>query len=47
MIVLYNGKGEELFSCYSELKNFIGQDDFDDVMSGTHPLYTLSYIYIT
>lgn len=47
MIVLSNGYVQELFSCFLELKEFIGQDDFDAVMSGIHSQYSLSYINIT
>ena len=47
MIVLSNGYVEELFSCFLELEEFIGQDDFDAVMSGIHSQYSLSYINIT
>jgi hypothetical protein len=47
MIILSNGYIEEMFSCYEELRDFLGQSDFEAVMDGIHSQYSLSYLCIT
>jgi len=47
MIILSNGQSQQFFSCYAEIIDFIGNSEFNSVMSGDHPQYTLSYVSIT
>ena len=47
MIVLSNGYVEEIFSCHLELIEFLGEEEFNAVMSGEHSQYTMSYLHIT
>ena len=47
MIILSNGHTEQFFSCYQEVVDFIGNSEFNAVISGDHSQYTLSYLPIT
>jgi hypothetical protein len=47
MLVLSNGYVEEIFTCYEEIIDRIGQEDFKAVLSGVHSQYTITYIPIT
>jgi len=47
MIVLNNGYSQQMFSCYEELIDFLGQSEFYAVMSGEHSQYSVSYLPVT
>jgi hypothetical protein len=47
MLVLSNGYVEEIFTCYEEILDCIGQEDFEAALSGVHSQYTITYIPIT
>jgi len=47
MLILNNGYMQQMFSCYEELLDFIGESDFNAVIQGEHSQYSLSYLHIT
>lgn len=47
MLILSNGQTEQIFSCYQEIVDFIGNSEFNSVMRGEHSQYSLSYVNIT
>jgi len=47
MLILSNGSVQQFFSCYQEIVDFIGNDEFNAVLSGDHSHYSLSYLPIT
>ena len=47
MLILNNGYTQQVFSCYQEIIDFIGNSEFNAVMSGEHSQYSLSFLPIT
>lgn len=47
MLILSNGQTEQIFSCYQEIVDFIGNSEFNSVMRGDHSQYSLSFLPIT
>jgi hypothetical protein len=47
MLILTNGISQEIFSCYQEIVDFIGNDEFNAILGGAHPQYSISFLPIT
>ena len=47
MLILSNGQTEQIFSCYQEIVDFIGNDEFNAVLGGDHSQYSISFLPIT
>ena len=47
MLIISNEFSSQMFSCHQEVIDFIGEEDFNAIISGEHSEYSLSFLPIT